>query len=55
MSYIANSNIRVDNFQYRSQDKTHYTYFLSHCHEGKFNLPYFSFIILVGWLIIAAK
>ena len=35
MSHIAGSNIRVDNFQYRSQDKTNYAYFLSHCHEGK--------------------
>ena len=35
MSHIANSNIRVDNFQYRTQDKTAYVYFLSHCHEGK--------------------
>lgn len=33
MSHIANSNIRVDNFQYRQQDKTRYCYFLSHCHE----------------------
>jgi len=33
MSHIAGSNIRVDNFQYRSQDKTNYAYFLSHCHE----------------------
>jgi len=36
MSHIYNSNIRVDNFQYRQQDKTDYVYFLSHCHEGKF-------------------
>jgi len=35
MSHIANSNIRVDNFQYRTQDKSNYVYFLSHCHEGK--------------------
>ena len=33
MSHITNSNIRVDNFQYRQQDKTRYCYFLSHCHE----------------------
>merc|ERR1719246_261801 len=33
MSHIAGSNIRVDNFQYRSTDKTDYVYFLSHCHE----------------------
>ena len=33
MSHITNSNIRVDNFQYRSQDKTRHVYFLSHCHE----------------------
>lgn len=35
MSHIYNSNIRVDNFQYRQQDNTEYIYFLSHCHEGK--------------------
>ena len=32
MSHISNSNIRVDNFQYRQQDRTRYIYFLSHCH-----------------------